>query len=126
MVAGGAVSKVDPDSAAVNPAWRKAGGHALNGVGWPDGTSAEAISKLLDISKTGTAKLRALAPESGAYLNEVRPFSHHGEHPIRLADTNAPGFTVRARLGALILWSSLRTVAGDQGNLRPPRPLHRC
>jgi len=40
-VAGGAVSKVNPDSTGVNPAWR----NALS-IGWNEGTSASEINQM--------------------------------------------------------------------------------
>ena len=71
MVAGGAVSNVSEDAAGINPAWRKAAAHTPFGVGWPEGATSEEIEALRDSLKSTLATLRALAPESGAYLNEV-------------------------------------------------------
>ena len=72
LVAGGAVSKVDPSSTGLNPAWRQAGAHAVFGITWPDGASAALIQSLRDDLEKRLALVRALAPESGAYFNEVR------------------------------------------------------
>ena len=66
------MSKVNPWTTGLNPAWRKAGVHVITGVFWPEGTTAETIEKLREVYLGDTARFRALAPESGAYLNEVR------------------------------------------------------
>ena len=71
MVAGGAVSNVSEDATGINPAWREAAAHAPFGVAWPEGTTSEEIEAIRDSLKSTLATLRALAPESGAYLNEV-------------------------------------------------------
>ena len=65
------MSKVNASTTGLNPAWRKAAMHVLTGMAWPEGTTADTIEQLRDVYMANTAKLRALAPESGAYLNEV-------------------------------------------------------
>ena len=72
LVAGGTVTKVDPSATGLNPAWRKAGAHAVFGTAWVDGTPAATIELLRADLRNRTATVRALAPESGAYFNEVR------------------------------------------------------
>ena len=72
LVAGGAVSKTDPSSTGLNPAWRTALLHAVAGVGWPEGASSTVIKQLRGVLKGYAATLHDLAPDSGAYLNEVR------------------------------------------------------
>ncbi len=74
MVAGGAVSKVDPDSAGINPAWRKALVHAVTGQLWEDGAPVEEILAAKEKVKEYTRALEALAPDSGSYFNEVSLF----------------------------------------------------
>ncbi|KAI0370333.1 FAD-binding domain-containing protein [Pilatotrama ljubarskyi] len=71
LVAGGAVSRVDPSTTGLNPVWRSAAAHALVGTIWPEGTNASTIDQLRQGLKDNTAKLRALAPQSGAYINEA-------------------------------------------------------
>lgn len=71
LVAGGAVSKVNPSSTGLNPAWRKAGAHVVAGITWVDGSSSTFIEGLRDELERRLATVRALAPDSGAYLNEV-------------------------------------------------------
>lgn len=72
LVAGGAASRVDPDASGLNPAWRKAVVHVVGGATWADGTTSDEINALRAALSDRNAQLRALAPESGAYLNEVR------------------------------------------------------
>ncbi len=71
MVAGGAVSNVTASDTGLNPAWRKAAAHVPFGFTWTEGTPLDEINALRDALKSNLAKLRALAPESGAYLNEA-------------------------------------------------------
>jgi len=75
LVSGAGVRTARPrgGSNGVNPAWRAAYVHATNGVEWAPGDAtarAEAVAKL-EYSLQG---VRALAPDSGAYVNEVRIF----------------------------------------------------
>ena len=55
----------------LNPAWRKALLHAVVGVGWPEGVSSTVIEQFRDTLKGYASTLHDLAPDSGAYLNEV-------------------------------------------------------
>lgn len=72
LVAGGAVSKVDPDSVGLNPAWRNALGHVALGSSWPEGTNATAIRQIEDTLKGYLGVLEELVgPDGGAYFNEV-------------------------------------------------------
>ena len=63
---------MDPSSTGLNPAWRKAVVHAAFGITWPDGASAGVIQQLRMSLESRLTRVRALAPNSGAYLNEVR------------------------------------------------------
>ncbi|KAI0659124.1 FAD-binding domain-containing protein [Cubamyces menziesii] len=74
FVAGGAVSRPNASSTGLNPAWRKALVHTIFGVAWADGTSAAEIGEMQDTLKATSAKVRALAPDSGAYFNEASMF----------------------------------------------------
>ncbi|KAH9896809.1 FAD-binding domain-containing protein [Cubamyces lactineus] len=74
FVAGGAVSRTNASSTGLNPAWRKALVHTIFGVAWADGTSAAEIGEIQDTLKATSAKVRALAPDSGAYFNEASMF----------------------------------------------------
>ena len=71
LVAGGAVSRVDPNSTGLNPAWRKALAYAVTEITWDEGTPSSEINAMRTDFKTSMAKLEGLAPGSGAYLNEV-------------------------------------------------------
>ena len=71
LVAGGQVFRVGPDSTGLNPAWRKSLALAIIFTAWQDGadlTEIEATRQLIQDMKI----LEGIAPESGAYLNEVR------------------------------------------------------
>ncbi|KZT30590.1 FAD-binding domain-containing protein [Neolentinus lepideus HHB14362 ss-1] len=70
LVAGGAVSKVEPDAMGVNPAWRTALAEVLTAVSWPEGSNVSVISGWKDVLKQKISILEDLAPGSGAYLNE--------------------------------------------------------
>ncbi len=71
LVCGGAASNVSADAAGINPAWRKAVVHVVGATTWSDGATLEEINAAREVLKSDTAKMRALAPESGAYYNEV-------------------------------------------------------
>jgi len=78
------VSKIDPDSVGVNPAWRKAVVHAAFGVSWPEGTSSRKIPEMVADVKQVESQLRELTPSSGAYFNEVHhDFIWHPSLPTR-------------------------------------------
>jgi len=70
LVAGGAVSKVDPDSTGINPAWRKALTHLIWSQGWDEGTSASEIDQISAALTKTLGKVSTLTGSS-AYLNEV-------------------------------------------------------
>ncbi|KAH9902821.1 FAD-binding domain-containing protein [Cubamyces lactineus] len=71
LVAGGAVSRVDPSRTGLNPAWRQANAHVVVGTTWSDGATSAEIDQKRGVLRTNTARLRALAPQSGAYFNEA-------------------------------------------------------
>jgi hypothetical protein len=70
FVAGGAVSKVDPDSTGLNPSWRKALLEFTLGIGWVEGTPFSEIKKLRAEQALVVKKLSALMPDAGSYFNE--------------------------------------------------------
>ena len=58
----------------MNPAWRDTVTHFVAGQGWPDGTPAEEVEAIrAHVTHNVTGALRKLAPDSGAYFNEVSP-----------------------------------------------------
>ncbi|KAF9467719.1 hypothetical protein BDZ94DRAFT_980884 [Collybia nuda] len=71
FVAGGTVSKVDPESMGLNPAWRKALAHVILQVSWEEGQPISEIRKVEQQIRDGTMILDSVAPESGAYFNEA-------------------------------------------------------
>ncbi|KAH7921689.1 FAD-binding domain-containing protein [Leucogyrophana mollusca] len=80
FVAGGKVSKIDPNSAGVNPAWRKAIIHLTFGIAWPFGASSQEIDGMIDILKAKEKALRDLTPESGAYFNEASLYEENWQY----------------------------------------------
>jgi hypothetical protein len=84
LEAGGAVNNVDPDAMGVLPAWRNSLAYTVIMMGWADGLSSSGIEALRTSFKVNMKKLEDLAPESGAYLNEVRTCGllSSGEHMI--------------------------------------------
>ena len=71
VVIGGAVAKPDPESTGLNPAWRKALMHMFITIGWPDGSSTEAINEEIQEMIDRTKILDKLSVDSGSYINEV-------------------------------------------------------
>ena len=72
QVAGGAVSKVDPDSTGLNPAWRDAASHIRVEPTWPDGASLSDITEVRNHLKAVLNTFKSVCgPDSGAYFNEV-------------------------------------------------------
>jgi hypothetical protein len=65
------VSEIDPDSAGLNPAWRKAIVHMIVGDGWASGSTVDEIRAVQQKLKDDLAILESLAPGGGAYFNEV-------------------------------------------------------
>ena len=71
-VAGGAVSRVDPDSMGLNPSWRKAISEVFFSVFWREGSTTDLIFQKIDQLKQSTLVLDQLTTDSGSYLNEVK------------------------------------------------------
>ncbi|KAJ7601169.1 hypothetical protein C8J56DRAFT_767713 [Mycena floridula] len=91
LVCGGVASEIDPDSAALNPAWRKAAAHLVVGAGWEEGAPAAEIAAVEGALKAGLSQLEALDPGAGAYFNEASLYETNpqltffGSHYPRLA-----------------------------------------
>lgn len=74
LVAGGAVARSTVDSA-LNPAWRRTLTHIAFGVDWNSWTPAAEQSRIRDrTTKMAVAKLKALEPGMGAYVNEANAY----------------------------------------------------
>ena len=71
-VAGGAVSRVDPDSTGLNPSWRKALSSVFIVAPWSEGSTADFIFQQIDAMKQSTLILDQLTTDSGSYFNEVK------------------------------------------------------
>ena len=65
------MSRVPPDAVGLNPAWRAALVHTIFSTGWAEGTPVDVIDGLVGQVRQNMTTLRALAPDSGAYFNEV-------------------------------------------------------
>ena len=72
LVTGGEVSRVDPESTGLNPAWRNSLVYATLGTGWEDGANSTQIEAARQLLIQDMKILEGIAPDSGAYLNEVR------------------------------------------------------
>ncbi len=71
FVGGGAIASLKDPYSGVNPAWRSAYVHNIVARGWAPGTNAsiqQAIHE--DITNVKVAAMKALAPNTGAYMNE--------------------------------------------------------
>ncbi|KAF8800857.1 FAD-binding domain-containing protein [Phlegmacium glaucopus] len=69
-VAGGAVSRVDPDSTGLNPSWRRALSEVVVSADWDEGATVDFIFQRIDQLKQLTLTLDQLTTDSGSYLNE--------------------------------------------------------
>ena len=78
-IAGGAVSRVDPESTGLNPSWRKAISEVYITMTWPEGSTVDSIFQKIDAMKQSTLILDELTTDSGSYLNEVINHSFFGQ-----------------------------------------------
>ena len=72
LVTGGQVSRVNPDSTGLNPAWRNSLVYTTIGTTWREGANLTEIDAARQALVQDMKILEGIAPESGAYLNEVR------------------------------------------------------
>ena len=107
LVTGGQVSRVDPDATGLNPAWRNSMVYATLGTAWEDGATLAEIDAARQLLIQDMKILEGIAPDSGAYFNEVRfprphprcsdpvPFSYYlsiySSAACRLRDMNLTG-----------------------------------
>jgi hypothetical protein len=80
LVTGGQVSRVDPESTGLNPAWRRSVVLALLHTAWLDGANSTEIAAAREPLIHDMKLLEGIAPESGAYLNEVK--NSHETYPL--------------------------------------------
>ncbi|KAM6494750.1 hypothetical protein JOM56_009373 [Amanita muscaria] len=71
FVGGGAVSRVNPDSAGLNPAWREALGLLVSDVTWNEGAQTAEIDRLRKQAASDLEVLDTVSPNSGTYFNEA-------------------------------------------------------
>ena len=62
---------MDPESTGLNPAWRKSLAYVTIGTGWQDGANLTEINAARQSLIQDMKTLEGIAPESGAYFNEV-------------------------------------------------------
>ena len=72
---------MDPDSTGLDPVWRNSLVYATLGTSWEDGANSTQIEAARQLLVQDMKILEGIAPDSGAYLNEVRitrpPFHTH-------------------------------------------------
>jgi hypothetical protein len=76
FVAGGAVSKVDPSSTGLHPAWRNCLWEATFGTAWDEGIPFNEIKRLRAGLATIINEVSDIMPGAGSYLNEVCTPAH--------------------------------------------------
>ena len=95
----------------LNPAWRNGLAYTTIGSAWPEGASLTEIDAVRQVIIQDMKILEALAPESGAYLNEVRAPHIHSILQVLsliLSPCRAPtGIAIRIRLEEIVLRISL-------------------
>jgi len=72
FVTGGQVSRVDPESTGINPAWRKSLAFTTITMRWQDGANSTEIEAARQLFIQDMKIMEGMAPDSGAYLNEAR------------------------------------------------------
>ncbi len=72
LVTGGQVSRVNPESTGLNPAWRKSLAYTVLTATWRDGADLTEIAAAREPLIHDMKILEDIAPESGSYLNEVK------------------------------------------------------
>ncbi|KAJ3569639.1 hypothetical protein NP233_g4921 [Leucocoprinus birnbaumii] len=71
-ICGGAVSRINPSSAGLNPNWRKAVGEVYTTGAWADGTPASVIEGIRKQLIQDIHTLDPISPGSATYMNELR------------------------------------------------------
>ena len=66
------MSRVDPGSTGLNPVWRDSLVHMTLMMGWQDGAKSTEIEAARQLLIQEMKIIEGVAPESGAYFNEVR------------------------------------------------------
>ena len=118
LVTGGQVSRVDPESTGLNPAWRKSLVLAEVGTAWQDGADLAEIQAARQLVIQNMKILEGIAPESGAYLNEVRESNAFRPRPLQPHFFFPSGFEIRIQLEEILLRDSLRQAPSHQAEVR--------
>jgi len=118
LVTGGQVSRVDPDSTGLNPAWRKSLVFTGVSITWQDSASLTEIQAARQLLIQEMNTLKGIAPESGAYLNEVRESHAFRPHSLQPHFLFPSGFEIRPRLEEILLRDSLRQASSHQAKVR--------
>jgi len=85
-VAGGAVSKVDPESTGLNPAWRDCLWEVTFGTVWSEGAPSSEIKRLRAELAATLKTISDIMPDTGSYVNEGWAFepdpkyTYYGSH----------------------------------------------
>ena len=109
---------MDPDSTGLNPAWRKSLVFTGVSITWQDGASLTEIQAARQLLIQEMNILKGIAPESGAYLNEVRESYAFRPHSLQPHFLFLSGFEIRTRLEEILLRDSLRQAASHQAKVR--------
>ena len=110
----------------LNPAWRTALLHTIFATGWVEGTPVDVIDGLIDQVRQNMTTLRALAPDSGAYFNEVSGATcARCMTSIHLSCLMYVGFVGRARAIEGLLWRPPYQTESHQAHLRSDRHVRR-
>jgi hypothetical protein len=107
---------VDPESTGLNPAWRKSLVYTTLGTFWKDGANVAEIDAARQLLIQDMKILEGIAPDSGAYLNEVRVpnlffFLSNSNRAVarrRPRDTNSTGRNLSLALTTTSSWPSSR------------------
>ena len=105
LVTGGQVSRVNPESTGLNPVWRKSLAYTVLSASWQDGANSTEIAAARELLVRDMKLLEAIAPESGAYLNEVKGSTLH--YTSNLTSFIFPGLEIRIELEEVLLWHTL-------------------
>ena len=106
-----------------NPAWRNSLAFVVIGTTWRDGADLTEIEATRQILVQDMRILEGIAPESGAYFNEVRVprlFTSHRTQFFSVSTRcRAPvGIEIRIRLEEIVLRDSLRQAPSHQAEVR--------
>ena len=106
----------------LNPVWRNSLVYVGLGTGWQDGANSTEIEAARQLLIQDMKTLEGIAPDSGAYLNEVRA-TPRSTMAIQLGSylfiytLLRAGFEIRIRLEEILLRHPLRQASGHQAEI---------